>query len=143
MNTSDPNFIIILSLIIVFVAVIVLILLYNNMDQKYKTDLPYDNRDEDKIKNACMKYVSQSLKSPSSAQFPSINIKSLDKYGRVFVDISVDSQNSFGAMLRTNFGVVLYPKNNEYCVTDSGVCKYGFYKTEDTIKQINNWNKPL
>lgn len=139
---TDYNIIGIYGLIIIIILFI-FIGLYNKRKQKYKIDIPYDNRDKEKIKSACKKYVSQHLKSPSSAQFPDITIKALDNYGRVFIDVFVDSQNSFGAMLRTNFGVVLSPKDNEYYVTDCGVCKYSFYKTEDIIKQINNWNKPL
>jgi hypothetical protein len=48
-------------------------------------------------------FVKQSLKSPDSAKFPSVS-KAIDLGdGRYFYDAYVDSQNSFGASVRTNF----------------------------------------
>ena len=127
---------------IIFILLCICFIIYLSKNNKNE-DIAYNGDNNNNIINTCKKYVCEYLKCPSTAQFYKINILSQDKYGRVFVDLSVDSQNGFGAMIRTNFGVVLYPDNNEYKTTDCGVCKYSFYKTEDIIKKINNWNKPL
>ena len=127
---------------IIFILLCICFIIYLSKNNKNE-DIAYNGNNNDIIINVCKKYVCEYLKCPSTAQFYKINILSQDKYGRVFVDLSVDSQNGFGAMIRTNFGVVLYPDNNEYKTTDCGVCKYSFYKTEDIIKKINNWNKPI
>ncbi len=127
---------------IIFILLCICFIIYLSKNNKNE-DISYDGDNNNNIINACKKYVCEYLKCPSTAQFYKINVLSQDKYGRVFVDLSVDSQNGFGAMIRTNFGVVLYPDNNEYKTTNCGVCKYSFYKTEDIIKKINNWNKPL
>ena len=127
---------------IIFIILCICFLVYYLKNHKDE-DISYDGNNSSVIIESCKKYVCELLKCPSTAQFNKINIISQDKYGRVFVDLSVDSQNGFGAMIRTNFGIVLYPHNNEYKITDCGVCKYSFYKTEDVIKRINNWNKPL
>ena len=127
---------------VIFILLCICFIIYLSKNNKNE-DIVYNGNNNDIIINVCKKYVCEYLKCPSTAQFHKIDIISQDKYGRVFVDLSVDSQNGFGAMIRTNFGIVLYPHNNEYRITDCGVCKYSFYKTEDIIKRINNWNKPL
>ena len=127
---------------VIFILLCICFIMYISKNNKNE-DIAYNGNNNDIIINACKKYVCEYLKCPSTAQFPKVSILSQDKYGRVFIDVSVDSQNSFGAMIRTNFGVVLYPHNNEYKITDCGVCKYSFYKTEEVIKRINDWNKPL
>ena len=127
---------------IIFILLCICFIIYLSKNNKNE-DIAYNGDNNNSIINACKKYVCEYLKCRSTAQFYKINILSQDKYGRVFIDLSVDSQNGFGAMIRTDFGVVLYPDNNEYKTTDCGVCKYSFYKTEDIIKKINNWNKPI
>ena len=128
---------------IIFIILFIFIIIYIIKNKDNNVDISYDGTNKDIILQLCKQYVCKYLKCPSTAQFPKIDIISQDKYGRVFVDVSVDSEDVFGAMIRTNFGIVLYPHNNEYKITDCGVCKYSFYKTEDVIKRINNWNKPL
>ena len=127
---------------VIFILLCICFIIYLSKNNKNE-DIVYNGNNNDIIINVCKKYVCEYLKCPSTAQFHKIDIISQDKYGRVFIDLSVDSQNGFGAMIRTDFGVVLYPDNNEYKTTDCGVCKYNFYKTEEVIKRINNWNKPL
>lgn len=53
----------------------------------------------------CKKFVSAQLKSPSSAQFPEGYSSYTESLGndKFRVVAWVDSQNSYGAMLRTNF----------------------------------------
>lgn len=56
-------------------------------------------------------FVKQSLKSPSTAEFPWLDIKSVDLgSGRFKVSSYVDSQNGFGAQIRSNWIVVLKHK---------------------------------
>ena len=143
MTIEVPTNMIGLFVAIIFIIICICYLTYLIKTKDSLKDEKYNENNTDVIINSCKKYVCEYLKCPSTAQFPKIDIISQDKYGRIFIDLSVDSQNSFGAMIRTNFGVVLYPHNNEYRITDCGVCKYSFYKTEDIIKRINNWNKPL
>ena len=51
----------------------------------------------------------------------------------------------FNSSYEDNIKSIILPHRllDEYKITDCGVCKYSFYKTEDVIKRINNWNKPL
>jgi hypothetical protein len=54
------------------------------------------------------RYVKERLKSPSTAKFPSVDFKYQNREDNVYyIDGYVDSQNSFGATIRTNFvGVI-------------------------------------
>lgn len=128
---------------IIFIVLCICFIIYQIKHKNDEIDLQYDGYNKDFIIETCKKYICDNLKCPSTAQFPKIEVLFQDKYGRVFIDVSVDSQNGFGAMRRTDIGVVMYPQNNEYKITNCGICKYNFYKTKETIKKINNWNKPL
>jgi hypothetical protein len=67
---------------------------------------------------AAQSYVEKQLKSPSTAKFS--NMKSTLQYENVFaVEGSVDSQNSFGAMIRNDFSCIIEftgPFSNKYYV---------------------------
>lgn len=139
MPQITTGFYVAIAFILLFIFVLIYVIKNNNID----TDVEYDGNNKELIIELCKKYVCNNLKCPLTANFSNINIISQDKYGRVFIDVFVDSQNSFGAMVRTNLGVVLYPYEKSYKVTDCGICKYSSFKTEDIIKRINNWNKPL
>ena len=53
-------------------------------------------------------FVIQSLKAPSTAKFPALPYEVRDLGdGRYFIDSYVDSQNSFGAMIRSNWSVTM------------------------------------
>lgn len=53
-------------------------------------------------------YVEQVLKSPSTAEFPTLEFNYADLGNNTYQIISyVDSQNSFGAMIRSNWSVIL------------------------------------
>jgi hypothetical protein len=64
---------------------------------------------------ACKDFIGQRLKSPSSAKFPMVASKAralgTNKY---LLDSYVDSQNGFGALIRTDFKCIVYynPENN-------------------------------
>lgn len=62
--------------------------------------------------------VQDHLKSPSTAEFPynSNHVYHVDS-NRYVVNSYVDSQNSFGAMIRTRFVCTVFMKDK-----DSGVC---------------------
>jgi len=64
---------------------------------------------------AAEKFVKQELKSPSSTKFPSLSEKSQhvkNSYNCSYkIDSWVDSQNSFGAMIRTKFSCTVVFEN--------------------------------
>lgn len=71
---------------------------------------------------ACQEEVKRSLRSPASAVFPRLGDGariSGDLSGTADVSISgyVDSQNSFGAMLRSSFHCTQYRKDGQWIVT--------------------------
>lgn len=62
------------------------------------------------------KAVMSILKAPSTAKFPNINEWGFAKKdGKIYIQGYVDSQNSFGAMLRSNFQITL--NANDYTTT--------------------------
>lgn len=67
--------------------------------------------------------VMNSLKSPKSADFPSCSEKNLirEADGKITVSSYVDSQNSFGAMIRTPFQVMLHKTSDTAVVVDNVV----------------------
>ena len=82
---------------------------------------------EDKIMASIMgnDFVKRSLKSPSTADFPSYSANKVSYNGNCTHTIRsyVDSQNGFGAMVRTNFMVkVRYNKSDEtYSMVDLNI----------------------
>jgi hypothetical protein len=57
------------------------------------------------------------LKSPRSATYGAMCDYAEDEYGRVYVNITVDVQNSYGATLRSKFNVLFDSvRNNGLCV---------------------------
>ena len=61
----------------------------------------------------CRQFIEPHLKTQSVARF-----NTTDKTGRgggpLLIEIAVDSQNSFGAMLRTNFGCKVERTNGQW-----------------------------
>ena len=100
---------------------------------------------EDPLITACKNCVIEKLKAPSTAIFPTVEIKDKDNYGRIFYYVEVDSQNSFGATIRTKLYVILQQvyKDGTYKALDNAVYKVSFINTEDVVKRLNKWNKPL
>ncbi|WFO15028.1 hypothetical protein M601_014210 [Cellulophaga baltica 4] len=64
---------------------------------------------DDQISLAAQKFVKKSLQSPSTAKFPALFKSSVKKLspGYFMVSSFVDSQNTFGAMIRSNYEVKL------------------------------------
>ena len=109
--------------------------------------LEQDNKPKDRddlIIDACKNCVEKHLKSPSSANYISIDIKDYDDYGRIYLEVELDSQNSFGASIRTKLRVVLQSVNDNgtYEAFKDAVAKMSFFATEDVVKSVNKWNKP-
>lgn len=102
------------------------------------------NSKHDLIIQTCQDCVKKHLKSPSTANFVNINIKEQDKYGRIYLLVELDAQNSFGASLRNQFHVVLQEVNEDgtYNALKDSVYKAIMFNTEDVVKKLNKWNKP-
>lgn len=61
-------------------------------------------------------FIKDKLKSPSTAEFPTyseVNVQELDS-NQYFVNAYVDSQNGFGAIIRTNYSCVLTKKGEKW-----------------------------
>lgn len=75
--------------------------------------------------NACEHFVSQDLKSPSTARFPLYDDDQVSNIGNVYTVTSyVDSENSFGAKLRTDYQCTVqwHPEKNAWALVGiSGV----------------------
>jgi hypothetical protein len=72
--------------------------------------------------NYAEKYVKQKLKSPSSAKFPSL-FERQDHISRISdteykINSWVESQNSFGAMIKTRFSCTIKIKNDVVSISD-------------------------
>ncbi|QXP61542.1 hypothetical protein [Olleya sp. HaHaR_3_96] len=62
---------------------------------------------------ASQKFVERQLKTPSTAKFPALfKAKVKKKNGSFIITSYVDSQNGFGAMIRSNYTVELNQKPN-------------------------------
>ncbi|UAM97739.1 hypothetical protein K8354_15790 [Polaribacter litorisediminis] len=62
---------------------------------------------------SAQKFVEKQLKAPSTAKFPSLNKANIKKSNDVYeVSSYVDSQNGFGAMIRSNYTVKISRKDN-------------------------------
>lgn len=98
---------------------------------------------DDLIIDACKDCVKKHLKSPATVQFPIIEIQDKDEYGRIYLYVEVDAQNSFGAMLRNKLRVVLQCVNDDgtYEALEEAVYQASFFATEDVVKRVNKWNK--
>lgn len=99
--------------ILVIIGVIILGIVYKcngkNNEPKAKTEKVYGNTNSDKILafNLATNKLEKLLKSPSSAEFPSIREKvshvSFIGNGKYQINSWVDATNSFGATVRTNW----------------------------------------
>lgn len=97
---------------------------------------------EQAVIEKCKEVVLSKLKSPISAQFNNITIVEEDNYGKVLLDVSVDSQNGFGAMIRSDFGVILFEDGENYKSLPNSLYKKNFINTINVVKKVNFWNQP-
>lgn len=88
--------------------------LSKELDPSYSTTKRIKHLSEDEIKYAAHQYVLLQLKAPATAKFPSLYTAKLQKVeNRTFLVTSyVDSQNEFGAMVRTNWVIKLKQLSN-------------------------------
>lgn len=95
--------------------------------------------------------VRSQLKAPSTAVFSDETVEETDDYGRVIVSLTVDSQNSFGAMLRRYAIVAIQSidKKNEM-VRHKEEVSVQFYDDAvlkdsaiEMTKSLNDWNEPI
>jgi predicted nucleic acid-binding Zn ribbon protein len=80
-------------------------------------DLVVDNSgaDDGKAHIIAQSYVKNVLKSPSTADFPTFDYTAYDLENNKYKIISyVDSQNSFGAEVRSNYSVILSYNNSDW-----------------------------
>jgi hypothetical protein len=84
-----------------------------NIVQKIQ-DCTFKGNEESTLRQIAEKITKKHLKSPSTAKFPSMSEYSFSKdKGIATVKGFVDSQNSFGAMIRTNFIMTYDVKNDK------------------------------
>ena len=96
------------------------------------------------IKQACKDIIEKRLKSPATVNYAVMDITDEDKYGRYCLYVELDSQNSFGALVRSKYRVVLqavYTDGTDSAFSEA-VLPVSFINTEENIKKINKWNTP-
>lgn len=96
------------------------------------------------IKQACKDIIEKRLKSPATVNYAVMDITDEDKYGRYCLYVELDSQNSFGALVRSKYRVVLQAvyTDGTYSAFSEAVLPVSFINTEENIKKINKWNTP-
>ena len=97
-----------------------LLLVFLSMVLIFATAACKPSNDEilDKAYNASKLFVNDYLTSPYSAKYPTPGTAeargTVEKDNKCTIISYVDSQNGFGAMLRTHFYIVLLPKNDKF-----------------------------
>lgn len=90
------------------------------------------------VKTGAQAIVREQLKAPSTAAFSNVEIEDKDEYGRYLVTLTVDAQNGFGAMLRSQWVVVL-----RYTGGDRYSYNRNFAAMEyETLRKLS-WNDPM
>lgn len=114
--------------------------LQQDIIQSIEKEIPENQKDL--IIKACKNCVEKHLKAPSTVNYISIDIKDRDNYGRVYLYVELDAQNSFGAYLRSKLHVILQSINEDgtYEALNEAVYKVSFINTEDVVKKLNKWN---
>lgn len=94
------------------------------------------------IKQACKDIIEKRLKSPATVNYAVMDITDEDKYGRYCLYVELDSQNSFGALVRSKYRVVLQAvyTDGTYSAFNDAVLPVSFINTEENIKKLNKWN---
>ena len=94
------------------------------------------------VKQACKDIIEKRLKSPATVNYAVMEITDEDKYGRYCLYVELDSQNSFGALVRSKYRVVLQAvyTDGTYSAFNDAVLPVSFINTEENIKKLNKWN---
>lgn len=96
-----------LTIFCVFILVMIIVAISGKKETDPKKDRNVNSTEEMAFLIA-IEFVKPQLKSPSTAVFPSYPDKRRnDKIGEWTFFSYVDSQNSFGAMIRTNFDITI------------------------------------
>ena len=99
----------------------------------------------------CAKTVaSNHLKAPSTASYSDCKVVEKDDYGRALVTLTVDSENSFGAYVRTYCAIVIesYDESTEKFTYNRMSFQTWTDKSYEDIgieaaKTLGNWDEPL
>ncbi len=102
MKSGAPFWVVVAVGILIFV--IVLVVAISSGDHSGDGE---DYAESEYAEAATFSFIKQTLKSPTTAQFEASDV-SLMPDDRWMVEGTVDSQNSFGAMIRQNFIAVVY-----------------------------------
>lgn len=130
-----------ITLIIMAIMIFVVLIIFYNADKEESSknligeSVQLTNSLKNKIYNEVKKDIIDDLKSPSSAIFPKIEKWNIRTNSNNIVEVSsyVDSQNSYGAMLRANFKYqyIVISKEEYLCVckefdnkVEFDICKY-------------------
>ena len=95
------------AIVIISIIIISLLIIFKFPDEKFRFDKDV------KLCSFAQYLVENNLKAPSTAKFsPCRETKVILKEGKYHIFGYVDSQNSFGAMLRSNWEVILESDGN-------------------------------
>ncbi len=113
----------------------------------YLEKVERENKEKDDLAlNVAQQVLMDHLKAPGSAEFLEKKVLSHDNYGRRLVFFLVDSQNSFGALVRDGFLVVVRPdleKQSAYYSRIFAVQKSSREPEEhemEIVQGLNSWN---
>lgn len=109
-----------------------------------------ENMEYDNIVIQCAQtLVYETLKAPATAQWGDAEIIDKDEYGRYLIEVVVDSENGFGALMRSHVIVVLQSVQedgsfhyNEFYAYDDYEAEYERETVIETLKSMNDWNEP-
>lgn len=103
---------------------------------------------DDKVIGAAKTLVYKNIKAPATAQWVSAETIDKDNYGRHLVNVVIDAENSFGALIRTNFIVAIQSIKEDGSFTYSNMFFMKEYDTEskkeqaiEYIRNVNKWNE--
>jgi hypothetical protein len=104
---------------LIVIGITLFILLLNNQKSD-ETDVNKDNSSNAYYYSR--EIVENNLKSPISAKFPSFNPNFVSKNENIYtITAYVDSQNSFGAMIRSSYKCVIKEENELFYLQDISI----------------------
>ena len=115
--------IILVTLILVIIGFFYLVKESNNKQFNYSQNSEQQLPAKDEAWVVSHGFVKQYLKSPASASFPMENVAVTNYGSKYIVNAFVDAQNSFGALLRENYVVVMIFKGGEWGDPNNWVLK--------------------
>lgn len=123
--------------------------LYSEAKKKRNTKYYKNFASDEEYISVAELIVSKNLKSPSSAVYVDARVIDRDAYGRGIVLLAVDAENSFGAMVRTYFCIVIRGINSDGTGDyneSTGIITYDApsqeYDVVEYMKKQNNFGEP-